>query len=338
MSTPGDTREGSATFTKRRLLGGTFLVVIVSIAVYGALIGAADTESMLDALRALPTGSLLFLLLIATAGICLRAARWHWLMRVAGHPAPLRDSFYVHLSSQAMGVSPGRIGEALKPWLSRLTGGMPLSSGFTLVFSERVADLLGVVILSTGALSLLAADAWPIAVVSLALILLLIGARSHRLRRIGSRFASRNSNAATREEIRARVAATLDESLSLKRLIPSVGVSLAVWGLEGAGLALCVRMMGADGLGFDTAISAYSVSILAGAVSFVPGGLGLTEASMAGLLVMSGIAAPVAAAATLVMRLVTLWWGVVLGWLVFASRPRLLRAMFAGIVEPQTPR
>jgi uncharacterized protein (TIRG00374 family) len=51
-----------------------------------------------------------------------------------------------------------------------------------------------------------------------------------------------------------------------------------------------------------------------GALSFLPGGLGSTEAVMTTLLVAHGFAVGNAVLVTLVCRLVTLWLAVLLGW------------------------
>jgi len=45
---------------------------------------------------------------------------------------------------------------------------------------------------------------------------------------------------------------------------------------------------------------------------------------MAGLLIASGMASVDASAATLLIRLVTMWFGIALGWLVLASRPHVM--------------
>ena len=48
----------------------------------------------------------------------------------------------------------------------------------------------------------------------------------------------------------------------------------------------------------------------------LPGGLGLTEASMAGLLQGMGgpgLTAAIAAASTILIRLVTFWWAILVG-------------------------
>jgi len=50
-----------------------------------------------------------------------------------------------------------------------------------------------------------------------------------------------------------------------------------------------------------------------GALSFMPGGLGGDEAVMVGLLVWQGLDAADAVAATVIIRVTTLWFAVLLG-------------------------
>jgi uncharacterized protein (TIRG00374 family) len=60
----------------------------------------------------------------------------------------------------------------------------------------------------------------------------------------------------------------------------------------------------------------YATGILAGALSFLPGGLGSAEAVMALLLLLAGIDTTTAIAAILICRIVALWYAVALGMLV----------------------
>jgi uncharacterized protein (TIRG00374 family) len=63
------------------------------------------------------------------------------------------------------------------------------------------------------------------------------------------------------------------------------------------------------------AVGIYAVSSVAGAATFVPGGLGGTEAVMTALLSTTGMPTPHALAITLLCRLTTLWLAVALGWI-----------------------
>jgi uncharacterized protein (TIRG00374 family) len=132
------------------------------------------------------------------------------------------------------------------------------------------------------------------------------------------------------------MAEALRISLAPGALAVSVLGSLLVWGLEGLAFALCLRALGFFGLTVAAAVSVYAVSTIIGALTFLPGGIGITEASIAGLLVAAGMPAPAASAATLLIRLVTLWLGVAVGWIALATRPRELRRLLGAEAQEVT--
>ncbi len=67
-------------------------------------------------------------------------------------------------------------------------------------------------------------------------------------------------------------------------------------------------------LPLSTAVGIYGMAVLIGGLSFLPGGLGGTEAVMTALLVTRGYSVGQALLITLTCRLVTLWFAVGLGW------------------------
>jgi uncharacterized protein (TIRG00374 family) len=89
-------------------------------------------------------------------------------------------------------------------------------------------------------------------------------------------------------------------------------LSLIGWLAEALALHLILVWMGASpSLAFS--LFAYAAGMLAGALSFLPGGLGGAEVVMVGLLMFDGLSSGDAVAATVLIRLATLWFAVVLG-------------------------
>ncbi len=73
------------------------------------------------------------------------------------------------------------------------------------------------------------------------------------------------------------------------------------------------------------AIFILAFSTVVGAASTLPGGLGAAEASITGMLVMFlNLPVELSAAATLLIRFATLWFGVSLGVVAWALSPGLL--------------
>ena len=73
-----------------------------------------------------------------------------------------------------------------------------------------------------------------------------------------------------------------------------------------------LQWMGAD-VPMAFAVFVYALAMLAGAISFMPGGLGGAEAVMVALLMWKGMSGADAVAATVLIRLATLWFAVAIG-------------------------
>lgn len=310
------------------MLRALVIAMVASVLVYGALIVASDGPTVAEALTGFSPLVVLAMLVLSLGGYLLRAYRWGLLMRTVGHPVRLRDALYLHLSGQTMGISPGRVGEVLKPLLSRQVGGLPMSKGLPLVFTERVADLIAVCILALGGLSALGGGVWMLALALAAIVVGAAVASSEWFHRLALHVLERQGWMQRHREAASSVSDTIRSTLSWRVLWWSTTFSVAAWGLEGIGFALCLRELGFTGLDLAAQVSVYAVAAIIGAFTFLPAGIGFTEASMAGILVAAGMAASRASAATLITRVMTLWWAVLIGWLVLVSRPALFRQLF----------
>ena len=103
--------------------------------------------------------------------------------------------------------------------------------------------------------------------------------------------------------------------LKNKELVGGMLIGITAWIAEGVGLWYLLERLGQD-VDLLAAISIYGVAVLVGAISFLPGGLGSTEAVMGLLLIASGVPEPIAIAATLICRIATLWFAVFIGLVV----------------------
>ena len=94
----------------------------------------------------------------------------------------------------------------------------------------------------------------------------------------------------------------------------SSAISILAWGCEAVAFYLVLYWAGfGDYSSFTFAIFVYSLSVLIGALSFLPGGLGGAEGAMISLLIVRGIDMPAAIALTVFIRMTTLWFAVAIG-------------------------
>jgi uncharacterized protein (TIRG00374 family) len=183
------------------------------------------------------------------------------------------------------------------------------------VIAERVTDLLALVLLTALGSLVLEGGAW-IAIAGGALVGLALFAIAFRpLGEVMLR-------AAAHMPVVSRIAPRLREAYESLGVLVRPGIlasatALATlsWGLECVALWIVVRGFEGASIGAAGATLAYSASTIAGALAMLPGGLGVTEAGMAGLVeaVGSGMTPAIATASTLLVRLATLWWAVLIG-------------------------
>lgn len=324
---------------RRNILRGLLASALLSVLVYALLAALTDARQVAATLRSFPLSSLAAMVALTLCCYLVRSVRWYYLMRVMGHPMRPADAVYVQLSGMTMTVTPGKVGEVLKGFLARDLTGLPMAGGVSLVFTERLTDVVAVVALSFGAVGLVANGRLALGIAVAALAAGIAVLSSERVHRLALDLAARQSWMRAHHGSAATVSQTIRTVMAPRPLITSVLLSAVAWSCEGTAFWVCVESMGFTRLSAATAIAIYAIATLVGAFTFLPGGIGLTEASIAGLLVATGMASADASAATLLIRVVTLWFGVGLGWLVLASRPAVLRRVLSageanGLEEP----
>lgn len=284
--------------------------VVVAALLYIAAVVAADGRAVVGRLSQLPAGLILVLFALPTLGFLLRFVRWEVLLRALGHEVPRLTHARIYLAGFALTTTPGKVGENLRA-MFLLPHGVPLTDSFGAFVGERAGDLIVMVALSALVVGLGGSYFWA---VLLAAGLTVAGVALLRYERVPAWLAARadagRGAAAARGLGRALEAARSLTDLRLLAL--GVGVALLAWGAEGLTFALAARALGIE-VPIAVAAGIFALGTLLGALSFLPGGVGPTEAVMGGLLVLAGGSVPEATAATLLVRATTLWWAVLLG-------------------------
>jgi uncharacterized membrane protein YbhN (UPF0104 family) len=259
-----------------------------------------------------PAGAALMLGL-SLLNYSLRFCRWQRYLRGMGHCVPWRASARIYVAGFALTVTPGKAGEALRGvLLARL--GVPHAHSLAALLSERLSDLLAVI-----CLALIGLSQYP------PLLPLVAGASAAALlgvwlltRAAPGRWLAAWSVARPGARLRAlagHLAQLLHQAQACHapRLLASAfALALAAWAAEALAFYCLLRWLGGDA-SLPFAFLVFAAAVLAGALSFLPGGLGGTEAAMVSLLLWQGMAPAQAVAATILIRLTTLWFAVALG-------------------------
>ncbi len=264
--------------------------------------------------------------LFSLLNYALRIVRWHRYLGRLGGALPLGFTAATYVAGFAFTVSPGKVGEMARArYYERLGISLPDVAGA--FFIERLMDVMAMLVLA--GLIVAAGPRFHVAMWSAGMVVaaLLVTLAVLPWARIAGAIQSGNSLPG----VLVRLGVGIAKALAAARALLSPGalffgflLGLVAWGLEGLGLYMLGSLIPAAHLTLTAGIGIYAVAVLVGAMSFLPGGLGGTEAVMTALLAAHGFGVGDALLITIVCRLVTLWLAVLLGWVaILALRHRL---------------
>lgn len=315
-------RKGS---TERKVLVG----VVVGALVYAGIVLYADVDELGGVLGGYRWWTFAAALCLVSVGYGLRWAKWEIYLRILGIHLPVARSVLAFLAGFVMTVTPGKVGEVVKSVLLRQSDDIAVARTAPVVLAERLTDLMALIMLAglgIGTYEYGVTALIPVAAMVVAAIVVLSWERGVRA---GLAAVSRLPLGARLEPKLRTAYDSTRVLLGPRPLLLTTAISVVAWGLEAVAFVLIVRGFAAadPGLsaGFASGGFVYAMTTILGAVSFLPGGLGVTEAGMiSALQVLEIVTVPaVASAASILARLATLWWAVVVGIVAFALYQRL---------------
>ena len=312
----------------KKLLLKVILGVAAGVAVYVGFSIWADARSVGRALA-----DFQWLIAVAALGLAflnylVRFVRWHYYLKVLGLSVPPGHSFLVFLGGFSLTVTPGKLGEAVKALLLRESHGIPAARTAPIVVAERLTDLMGLLLLACVGIFTFKADPRFLIIGA---VLIVFGLVVISVRPIAMAFLRLFARTPGLRKIAPKLEEAYQTTAELLRPMPLVlGVALSTvsWFFECAAFWAVVHGFAGASVDLQAATFIYASMTIAGALSFLPGGLGVTEAGMLAMLgeLATGCGRSVAAAATFVTRLCTLWFAVIIGiaaLLIFARRTKI---------------
>jgi uncharacterized protein (TIRG00374 family) len=312
----------------KKLLGRVILGVAAGVAVYVGFSVWADARSVGRALAGFHWLIALAALGLASLNYLVRFGRWHYYLKVLGLRVPAGHSLLVFLGGFSLTVTPGKLGEAVKALLLRESHGIPATRTAPIVIAERFTDLMGLLLLACVGIFTFKTDPRFLIIGAGLITFGLVVVSVEPIAKFFLRLS-------THVPLVRRVTPKLEEAyqttallLRPRPLVLGVLLSVISWFFECAAFWAVVNGFAGASVDIQAATFIYASMTVAGALSFLPGGLGVTEAGMLAMLeqLATGCGRSVAAAATFVTRLCTLWFAVLVGivaLLVFARQTKI---------------
>lgn len=323
------------------LVRRVLLVTLLGVVLYGLFVVYTGLHQIGSSLARFHGSAFALALGLACANYILRFGKWqYYLSRLGISGIPLLDSLLVFLTGFVLTITPGKVGEVFKSAVLAKTHGIPVERTAPIVVADRLTDAIGVVLLiALGSSSFRGGVPWAIAgtaAVTIGLVFILWQPPAlwlcAKLEARGGRLAG------VVPKLRAALGSLRVVAGPSALLVPTL-LSVVAWGAEG--VALYVLLVGfAQTVPLPLAVFFYATATLAGALVPVPGGLGLVEGMLReALLHLGGVEQGAATAAMILVRLATLWWAVIVGFLaLFLLRLRFPSELGALRAPQNTPR
>ena len=299
----------------QRYLVPLLISVVLAIGLYGVTMLFSNVDQTLSSIQKLPLSGWALVISLSLMNYILRFIRWEgYIEECSGKSVPRLQHFGIYISGFALTTTPGKAGEAIRSlYLQRY--GVRLTHSLSTMFVERLVDFISMVLLSI--VVAVQFKEYSLMLLIIGVILLTALPLIHYepflnfIARTGERLPEKFSRLTNHlmELIRSSL-----NLLKNKYLYGGLIIGVIAWGAEGTAFYYTLNSLDIDASIF-LAISIYAIAVLIGALSFIPGGLGSTEAVMGFLLTAIGADLPSAVAATLICRMATLWFAVVVGFI-----------------------
>ncbi len=332
----------------RRLLPRFAAGLVLALVVVTGLALFADLRALGGALAGFDWWLTIPIFGLTLVNYALRFLKWQiYLDRIGVQGLPAGRSALTFLSAFSMSITPGKVGEIIKAVYVRRLTGTPVSRVAAVIAAERLTDGLAMLGLAAIGLTQFSYGRPLLAVAAIAGIgVVVLLRRPTLLHRLVAQFAQLPVVGPAIGRLASHIEHFLDASnvLYAPRLVAgSVLLGMASWFAECLALFLVLIGLGQEASWHLLLVATFvlSVSSVFGALSFLPGGLGIAEASITAMLILL-ITDPAftrgdAAAATILIRFATLWFSVLLGIGAVVALQRLLGRDGRGAEQASVP-
>ena len=299
-----------------------WLVILFAVVVYLIMGIYADFGSLLTAIEKFNWVFIPLMLILVLIAYFIRFLKWSLFLKSADVHLKLKDNLFVFFSGMGMIITPAKVGEIWKGWLIRDINGEKLSKTVPVVITDRVTDVIGLVILSLLGILYYKEGIYILAGLILIFAAFFVAIKSEKIS--GMVISILEKRAGKYSKDIKTMHATFLQLMHPKNMVGLSFLSAFAWFFECLALYFVI-------LGFGQSLSVllstfvFSFASLIGAISMIPGGLGIAEATISGMLQYFGLTSVDSVGVAIIIRFGTLWFGAILGFLIhFIFKKRIM--------------
>ena len=298
-------------------------IIIATIIVYAIFLLVTDINKIIDKIINFNIFYAPFIVGLVICSWMIVYYRWHLMLKLLGINIPHRSNFQIFLIGTSLGITPGKMGELFKSQILKDKYDIPRTKTAPIFLLEKFLDLSSALVISSLGIIFFQEMCYLI-VGGLFLVFLIIKIFSsknlfqkfiHFIEKFKF-FKKYSESISSSQEI-------FSDMIRKKEVIVFGLLSIAYWIVIGSAAYLILLGLGFEALSILNIISSYSISLVIGALSLIPGGIGVAEASLVGLLTLQDIEFSDAVVAVVLIRLFTLWFSTISGFITLKTSKTL---------------
>lgn len=305
---------GSKSFDK------VIILIIITVFFYIGILIYSDINTVIDKVYQIRFEFLPLILSLMGIQIILLGIKFHRLLQKLEIKISIKESIKIFVAGLSLIATPAGIGTVIKSYILKKKFGHPISLTLSIIFIERLTELLAILIILTSFLlwvntleSIIA-----IGLGFLLVIIMLIISSNNKI------FQSLKFTILKINRIK-KFSSVLDESkdsltklMQKKTFSEALGWSIMAKIVQFVAVYFIFLSVGID-LGLILSGQLYYTALVVGALTFIPSGIIITESTMLVLLINHGVELSIGTVAVLFTRIITTWLATILGMISLKS-------------------
>ena len=297
-----------------KLENNIILILVAAIGIYGIFLFLSDFSIILEKISNFKINYLPLILLLVSVSWIPLIIKWHFLLKNSRINVPLTKSIAIFFSGSAFEITPGQIGILIKSQLLKTSSNISRTKTVPIVIVEKIYDLIGAILASVIGIIILGMEFYLI-IIAISVLATIFFFMYHR------RSSELVFNRITKLKFFSKYIDNMSEfyevvkkSTNVKAATICILLALTYWFIISAAAYYTLIAFDVNLLDYLKVLAIYATSTLLGAISFIPGGIGITEGSIAGLFTLNGVDVSTALILSVMIRVLTLWYSVSVGF------------------------
>jgi glycosyltransferase 2 family protein len=291
-----------------------FIVILVSvISLYAGFLIVSDFNQITTKINTLKFDYLPIIVLLAPCSWFMLFLRWHYLLKNSNINLPFIESLKINLAGYALSVTPGKVGELIKAHFMKSNFGIPQKNTIPIIMMEQFYTLLGLVCVGLFGVWYFEFGFYVFSAIIAMLIFLFVVIFSSTLFQRIVNLSSKIPFLSKYTETMSKSHEIIRQSIKKPIFFKATLLSMAFWFIESILVYFVILSFNISHLDLLKVVSIYAVSIILGAISFLPLGIGVVEGSLAGFFILQKIDVSIALTLVIMIRILTRWYAVSVG-------------------------